>query len=79
MTIILWLKQWSIRHDKGAHGLLSFLLCLLGIKFAVGFMLAIECTQIDIYGIKARWRDTLFDLVADAIGIAIYYGVGYLL
>lgn len=79
MTIILRLKQWSVRHDKAAHGLLSFLLCLLNIKFTIGFMIAIECTQIDIYGIKARWRDTLFDLVADAVGIAIYYGISYLL
>lgn len=79
MSIIYKLKQWSMKYDKLAHFTLSLILCFIGLQFAIGFMLAIEFTQIDMYGIKYRWRDTLFDLVADAVGIAVYYGLHYLL
>lgn len=64
------LTDFSNRHDKICHGALAFgLTRYFGVKFAVGFMLSIEATQIDIFGINGRYTDTAEDLVCDLAAI----------
>ncbi len=66
------LTNFSNKHDKLAHLFLSYgLTKYFGPKFAIGFMLSIELTQIDILGIKNRYKDTALDLLFDGIGITI--------
>ncbi len=66
------LTNFSIKHDKLAHLALSlFITEYFGPKFAIGFMLSIELTQVDIFGIKNRYKDTALDLTYDSIGIFI--------
>ena len=65
------LKAFSNRHDKLSHLVLAFAITFIGVKFAVGFVLSIELTQIDVLGIAGRIPDTLGDLVADGAGIGL--------
>jgi hypothetical protein len=66
------LCKWSNRNDKASHLFLSYGMSeLFGWKFAAGFMLAIEATQIDIFGISGRYEDTAADLFLDGIGITV--------
>ncbi len=66
------LTNFSNKHDKLAHLALSlFITEYFGTKFAIGFMLSIELTQADIFGIKNRYKDTALDLTYDSIGIFI--------
>ena len=71
--------NWFQKHDKFGHFLLAWLLCYFDIYFAVGFMLAIEATQIDIFGIKGRWKDTMFDVVFDVLGFGLFLLIDRLL
>ena len=72
MSLITRLRNWSVKNDKFAHFLLSFFLTLiLGWKFSSGFLIAIECTQADIFGIKDRITDTIFDLTFDFLGLIL--------
>lgn len=64
------LQEWSIKNDKLAHLFLSYGISkLCGWRFAAGFMLAIELTQIDVFGIPGRYGDTAADLFMDGCGI----------
>lgn len=38
---------------------------------ALWFMIAVELTQISIYGIKDRVKDTLLDILMDLIGLSV--------
>lgn len=64
------LQEWSINNDKLAHLFLSYGMGkIFGWKFALGFMLAVEATQIDVFGISGRYEDTAADLFMDGCGI----------
>lgn len=76
--MIAWLKKWADENDSIAHLILAFVLCFIHPLFSAGFMLGIEGTQIDILGIKGRWKDTVTDLIADGTGIALYYFIRFL-
>ena len=69
-------------NDKIKHLLLSILLVvvytglhnvwsLFNWSHAISFVVCIELVQIDVFGIKGRWLDTIADLCMDAVGIAI--------
>lgn len=64
------LTEFSNKHDKIAHGVLAFgLTKYFGWRFAAGFMLSIEATQGDIFGLRGRYKDTAVDLLANGFGI----------
>ena len=64
------LREFDTKHDRIAHVVLGYSMTkLLGWKFASGFLFAIELTQIDIYGIEGRERDTALDLMSGGVGI----------
>ena len=64
------LQEWSIKNDKLAHLFLSYGIAkICGWRFAAGFMIAIELTQIDVFGISGRYGDTAADLFMDGCGI----------
>ena len=66
------LTEFSNRHDKISHALLSFGLAqYFGLKFAIGFMLSVELTQADDFGISGRYKDTAGDLVANSVGLLL--------
>lgn len=78
--------DWFERHDKISHFLMAFGFCFTdfifpgkGIYISVGIMIAIEIYQIIRFGIKGRVKDTVLDLVADAIGIGLYLLIDWLL
>lgn len=70
------------KYDKLAHFLLAFLLVFIfhflgylwipfNFSHAITFMICIELTQIDAFGIRGRIKDTLLDLLVDALGIGL--------
>ncbi len=70
------------KYDKLAHLLLSFFLVFIfhglgliwgvfNFAHAITFMICIELTQIDAFGIKGRIQDTLLDLLMDGVGIGL--------
>jgi len=71
------IKKLSDKYDYVAHFLLALFVFLVvfliksasALPFTTGFMLAIELTQIDIFGIKGRIIDTIKDIIFDALGI----------
>jgi hypothetical protein len=66
------LKDLSIKHDKLAHFVLGYVLAeKYGWKFALGVSLGIEASQIDVFGIKGRYKDTFLDMAAYSAGVSI--------
>lgn len=73
LAMYIWrdeLQTFSNKHDKISHGALAFALShYFGPRFAIGFMLSIELTQIDILKLNGRYKDTAGDLAANGAGI----------
>ncbi len=66
------LTEFSNKHDKIAHGALAFGLAhYFGTRFAIGFMLSVELTQADDFGISGRYKDTAGDLAANTAGLLL--------
>ena len=76
------IKSLREKYDKLAHFLLAFFLVFIfyglhslwnmfNYAHAITFMVCIELTQIDAFGIKGRIKDTLLDLLVDALGIGL--------
>jgi len=80
MIIKLYKKLKNSSHpwDKVQHFFLAVFLIFItslffsfdfSLGFTIGSLLFIELTQIDIFGIKGRVKDTLLDLLADFLGL----------
>ncbi len=66
------LREFDTKYDRIAHVTLGYTMTkLFGWKFATGFIFAIELTQIDIYGIEGRGKDTALDIFSGGVGIGI--------
>lgn len=74
------LQDFADKHDKIAHFLLAVVLTVafelahqiwwgFNWSHAITFLVCIELTQIDIFGIKNRIQDIVLDLLADGTGI----------
>lgn len=71
------------KYDKWLHFILAFALVFIfyfmgeifwdafNFSHAITFMVCIELTQIDAFGIKGRVVDTILDLFVDGLGITL--------
>ncbi len=66
------LEEFSYKHNRITHLILGCAITQkFGWKFAAGFIIAKEATQIDIFGIKGRYKDTFLDFVYYSIGATL--------
>ncbi len=63
------IREYFNKHDKQGHFLLALILSLWGWQYSAITMATVELVQVDILGIQGRERDTILDLLADAMGI----------
>jgi len=81
LAMYMWrddLTAFSNKHDKISHGVLAYGLSrYFGFKFAAGFMLSIELTQIDIFKLEGRYKDTAGDMLANSVGMLLAWKIKF--